>query len=111
RRVPAKRAVRRNRGAIDFYERGRFEVAGETPQLSELGPPARKVAAALKEYQQFLENELLPRSTGDWRLGKERFAKKLELELDAGLSADEVLREAEAEAQRVEREMYVIARH
>src|SRR5204863_123438 len=32
------------------------------------------------------------------------------LELDAGLTADEVLREAEAEAGRVEREMAVIAR-
>ena len=53
------------------------------------------VVAALKEYQKFLENDLLPRAKGEWRLGKEKFARKLELELDAGITAEEVLREAE----------------
>jgi uncharacterized protein (DUF885 family) len=66
--------------------------------------------AALKDYQQFLEKDLLPRSNGDWRLGKERFYRKLELELDAGLTADQVLAEAQAEFARVERDMYVCAR-
>ncbi|HEV3081195.1 MAG TPA: DUF885 domain-containing protein [Gemmataceae bacterium] len=103
-------AIRQNRGAIAFYEHGIFEVAGETPQLSELGPAARPVVTCLKEYQDFLEKDLLPRAKGDWRLGKERFVRKLDLELDAGLSAEEVLREAEAEASRVQRDMYVIAR-
>jgi uncharacterized protein (DUF885 family) len=109
-RVLVETAIRQNRGAIGFYEGGIFQVAGETPQVSELAPAARPVVAALKEYQKFLENELLPRATGDWRLGKDKFYRKLELELDAGLTADEVLKEAESEADRVEREMYVIAR-
>ena len=60
---------------------------------------------ALKDYQKLLEKELLPKSNGEWRLGKEKFARKLELELDAGLTADEVVKLAEAEADRVEREM------
>jgi uncharacterized protein (DUF885 family) len=71
---------------------------------------AGPVLASLREYQKFLEGELLPRAGGDWRLGKEKFARKLDLELNAGLGADEVLREAEAEMDRVEAEMYVIAR-
>ncbi|MBY0528484.1 MAG: DUF885 domain-containing protein [Gemmataceae bacterium] len=110
-RAIVETAIRQNKGAINFYETGIFELSGETPQLSELGAAARPVVAGLKEYQKFLENDLLPKAKGDWRIGKERFAKKLELELDAGLSADEVLRLAEAEAERVEREMFVIARH
>jgi uncharacterized protein (DUF885 family) len=103
-------AVKRNRGAIGFYEKEVYTVAGETPGSEPLATPCREAVKALKDYQEWLEKELLPRSAGDWRLGKERFAKKLELELDAGLSADEVFRLAEAEADRVEREMYVIAR-
>jgi uncharacterized protein (DUF885 family) len=102
-------AIRQNRGAIAFYEHGVYELAGETPQLSELRAVSGPVVACLKEYQQHLE-ALRPQAVGEWRLGKEKFARKLELELDAGLTADEVLREAEAEAERVEREMYVIAR-
>lgn len=109
-KVYAETAIRQNKGAITYYESGIFELAGETPQLSDLGPAARPVVAALKDHQKFLETEVLPKATGDWRIGKEKFAKKLELELDAGLTADEVLKEAAAEFDRVEREMYVIAR-
>ena len=52
----------------------------------------------------------MPRSTENWRVGRELFAEKLDRELDSGISADEVLKEAESEADRVEREMGVIAR-
>jgi uncharacterized protein (DUF885 family) len=109
-RVFVETAIRQNRGAIAFYEGGIYEIAGETPQLSDLAPAAKKLLPVLRDYQKFLEDDLLPQAKGEWRIGKEKFARKLELELDAGLSADEVLKEAEAEAERVEREMYVIAR-
>ncbi len=109
-RVFVETAIRQNRGAIGFYERGLFEFAGQEGRLGELGEAAKPVVACLRQYQQFLETDLLPRAHGDWRIGRQKFARKLELELDASLSADEVLREAEREADRVEREMYVIAR-
>jgi uncharacterized protein (DUF885 family) len=109
-RVFVETAVRQNRGATAFYEHGLFELVGETPQLSALGAVAKSVVTALKEYQQFLEKDLLLRANGDWRLGKEKFSRKLDLELDAGLSALEVLQAAEAEADRVESAMYVLAR-
>src|SRR5207244_4518032 len=103
-------AIKQNKGAIAFYESGIFVISGEAAAGSAMAGPCRAAVAALKEYQQFLEKDLLPRSTGDWRLGKDKFYRKLELELDAGLSAEEVLREAETEAMRVERELAVIAR-
>jgi uncharacterized protein (DUF885 family) len=109
-KVLVETAIRQNRGAIAFFESDMYELAGENPQQSELRKAAKPVIAALKEYQEWLEKELLPRAKGEWRLGKEKFARKLELELDAGLTADEVLKEAEAEAARVTHEMYVISR-
>jgi uncharacterized protein (DUF885 family) len=109
-RVLTEIAVKRNRGAIAFYEKDVYEFAKETPGAEPLAAPCREAVKALREYQDWLEKDLLPRSTGDWRLGKERFAQKLERELDAGLTAAEVLALAEAEADRVERDMYVIAR-
>ncbi|HEV2947662.1 MAG TPA: DUF885 domain-containing protein [Gemmataceae bacterium] len=109
-RVFVETAIRQNRGAIAYYEHGIFELAGENPQLSQLGPAAKQLLPVLKDYQKFLEEDLLPRAKGDWRLGKEKFYRKLDLELNAGLNADEVLHEAETEFARVERDMYVIAR-
>jgi uncharacterized protein (DUF885 family) len=109
-RVHTETAIRQNRGAIGFYERSLFEVAGDTPRLDDLRKAAAGVVASLREYQEFLEKELLPRAEGEWRLGREKFARKLELTLDAGLSADQVLADAKAEFARVSNEMYVIAR-
>jgi uncharacterized protein (DUF885 family) len=109
-RVFVETAIKQNRGAIGFYEQGVFELAGERPELSELSRPARVAADCLKDYQKFLEKELLPAAKGEWRIGPEKFAKKLELELNAGLTANQVLQEALSECDRVEREMYVIAR-
>lgn len=109
-KVYAETAVLRNRGAIAFYESGLYELAGESPKTSDLKRPADAAVAALKEYQRWLEKTLLPKATGDWRLGKKKFARKLELELNSGMTAAQVLRAAEEEMGRVEREMYVVAR-
>jgi uncharacterized protein (DUF885 family) len=108
--VATETAIIQNKGAIGFYERDIFEVAGDTPQLDALKAAARPVVESLKQYQQFLEKELLPHAKGEWRLGKEKFAKKLELDLEADLTPEQVLAEAESEFVRVQRDMYLIAR-
>ena len=109
-RVYTETAIKQTRGAISYYESDIYLLAQENPATSPLKAASGPVLAALKKYLDFLENTLLPRSDGAWRLGRERFAQKLELELEAGVSADQVLRDAEVEAERVEREMYVLAR-
>jgi uncharacterized protein (DUF885 family) len=103
-------AIRQNRGSISFYETEVFQFAGETPQLPKLKSAAAPVVAALKEYQKFLEGELMSRATGNWQLGRSKFNRKLELVLDAGMTADQVLADAHAEYDRVMRDMYVVAR-
>ncbi|HLH56424.1 MAG TPA: DUF885 domain-containing protein, partial [Verrucomicrobiae bacterium] len=81
-----------------------------TPQMDALRAAAAPVAASLKDYQSFLEKDLLPRANGEWRIGAKKFARKLDLELDAAVSADQVMADAEAEFDRVQREMYVVSR-
>jgi len=109
-RTHTETAIRQNRGAIAFYEHDLFEFAGKTHQMAALRAAAAPVVAALKEYQQFLEKDLVPRANGQWRLGAEKFARKLDLELDAAVSADQVMADAQNEFDRVERDMYVVAR-
>src|SRR5262249_35549434 len=109
-RVMTETAIRQNRGTIAFFEKGLFDLVGESGQQAELKSAASRAVEALKEYQKFLEDELLSSAKGDWRMGKERFLKKLELELDAGLTAEQVRAEAESEFARVERDMYIVAR-
>ena len=109
-RVKVETAIRQTEGAIGFYEGDLFKRAGEEPGTTELAAKAKPIVAALKRHLKFLQNEVLARSNDEWRIGPDKFTKKLELELDAGLSAREVLDEAEQEATRVESEMVVIAR-
>ena len=109
-RVHTETAIRQNRGAIAFYEQELFELAGKTHQLAALKAAAGPVVTCLKEYQQWLEKDLLPRAKGDWRLGADKFARKLDLDLDAAVSADQLMADAQGEFDRVQREMYVIAR-
>ena len=109
-RAVLETAILQNRGSIEFYERDLFATAGQTTQLAALRAEAARVVPVLKGYQAFLEKELMPRATDGWRLGKRRFAKKLGYTLDAGLSADQVLADAEAEFARVHNDLYVIAR-
>jgi len=103
-------AIKMNRGAIGFYESGIYEVAGQAPQLSSLRFAAQKAATMLKEYQEYLEKTLLPQAKGEWRVGRQKFARKFEFDLDAGITADELYREATNEQARVEREMWTISR-
>jgi uncharacterized protein (DUF885 family) len=109
-RVRTETAIQQNRGAIAFYDVELLKLIGDSPQRSEAISVARDAAAALQQHQSFLETELLPRSTSDWRIGRDRFARKLDLLLDAGVTADEVLAEAEAAFSQVQHEMLFAAR-
>ena len=71
--------IKRNLGAISFYEKEIYEFAKETPGSEPLATPCKEAVKALKDYQQWLEKELLATSNGEWRIGNEKFAKKLEL--------------------------------
>ncbi len=103
-------AIRQNRGAIAFYEGEILNFVRDPANRETLARAAEPVAAALRDYHAFLESEVLPRADGNWRLGRRRFARKLDLVLNADVSAAEVLEDARAEFERVRNEMYVIAR-
>jgi uncharacterized protein (DUF885 family) len=109
-RVKVETAIRQAEGAIGFYSSELFELAGQKPNHDELSLKAERIVASLKMHVAFLKDEVLPHATEEWRIGPSRYVRKLELELDAGLSAEEVLAEADREAARVESEMALVAR-
>jgi uncharacterized protein (DUF885 family) len=109
-RVKVETAIKQTQGAIGFYAGELFKLAGEQPDNPELRLKAERIVASLNRHLDFLQSDVLPLSSDNWRIGPDRFAHKLDLELDAGLSAAEVLAEAEHEAARVESEMALIAR-
>lgn len=103
-------AIRQNKGAINFYEKDIFNYTGDTPQEQQLKTATAKVADELKGYQHFLEGPARARAEDNWRLGKAKFAKKFELETEAGVTADQNYGDAQAEFERVQTELYIVAR-
>jgi uncharacterized protein (DUF885 family) len=109
-RVKVETAIRQTDGAIGFYTDEVFTLAGAPKGEGELGRRAAAIVETLKRHRAFLQDEVLPKANDDWRIGPELFREKLVRELDAGLTADEVLAEAKREAARVVSEMAVISR-
>jgi uncharacterized protein (DUF885 family) len=109
-RVHLETAIQQNRGAIGFYESEIFELVGKTQPPPALKAAAARAVTALKQHQEFLEKELWPTANGEWRIGREKFNRKFELETDAGRTADELYADAQAEFTRVRNDLYVLAR-
>ena len=65
---------------------------------------------AIADHQTWLEEELLPRAEGDFRIGAELYDKKLAFALNSPLSRKEIKARAELEYQNVRNRMYEVAK-
>lgn len=85
-------------------------TAAAAPELRERIAQASPAAlAAIAKLRAHVE-ALAPKAEGNWRLGADAFARKLELTLHTDLAADELLLLAKAEHERVRKDMQALAR-
>jgi hypothetical protein len=86
----------------------------EVPGLIEKGtdanknkylPEHAKVVAALEDWAKFLQDGLLPKSTGNFRLGPEAHQKLLRLTSQSTLMFDELVNRSKADYNNIRREM------
>ncbi len=106
-RVYVEQAIKANRGRIEFMN---SEVKDFVSREAK-GRAALEVAvAALSAYQRFLEQELLAKADGDWRLGAALYDRKFALGLQTTQTPDEALRHAEAEFKHTRQALAETAR-
>lgn len=97
-KVHTETAIDQMQGAVAFVREGLNPLLDRAPQMKkELAPLQEKTAAALDEYQKWLKEDLLPRSDGDFRLGMDKFRKKLRFALASDLSVEELMKRAQAD--------------
>ena len=65
--------------------------------------------AAIDGFQTFLEKTLLPRATLDWRLGPDKWKKKLRFSLASTLEPEQLYKDAEQGLEKTRRKMYDLA--
>src|SRR5947199_584685 len=109
-RVYTETAVEQTQGAINLVREELAPRLDRVPQMKkELAPLQQKTAAALEDYKNWLQNDLLPRSDGNFRLGAEKFRKKLRFALASDLSMEEILKRAQADLKQTETAIYETA--
>src|SRR6266581_3914263 len=109
-RVHTETAIEQTQGAINLVREGLSPLLDRAPQMKkELAPLQEKTAAALEDYKKWLQNDLLPRSDGDFRLGAEKFQKKLHFALASDLSMEEIRNRAQADLQQTQSAIYETA--
>lgn len=105
-RVFTETAISQNKGAISLVREELDEYLKDAPDMRvKLAPARKKALAALEAYGIWLEHDLLPRSTGDFRIGKEHFRQKLRFALDSDLTPEQIMSGAETELQRTQQAM------
>ena len=114
RRVPevhAETAIRQAPGIIDIMENmvePHADVLSARDQVR-LGSALEAARSAVGVLRRWLENEVLPRAAGNFRVGRRLYDRKLAFALQSTLARKEIRELAESDLRRVRQEMYEIA--
>ena len=111
-KIHAETAIAQNAGLNSIIENmivPQMDVL-TSEQQEQLNAAIETAKNALAQHQTWLEEELLPRATGDFRIGAELYDTKLAFALNSPLSRKEITVRAEEEYENVRRQMYDVAR-
>src|SRR5947209_7525943 len=108
--VYTETAIDQTQGAISLIKEGLNETLDKAPKAkADLSPLQEKTIAALEEYKTWLKNDLLPRSNGDFRIGADKFRKKLRFALASDMSMEELMQHARADLEQTQKAIYETA--
>ena len=112
-RVPlihAQTAAKQNPGLNDLID-GIVAQKSALPAADQtrLVKAAATAKAAVADYQEWLDKQLVPNAKGNERLGAALYDEKLRLALNSSLSRQEIRTRAEAEIRDLRSKMYVVA--
>lgn len=98
-------AIEQMPAIIDFYKN---EVSRLSDGTAAMQTDISKTIAALEEYRRFLQNTLLPKSTGNFRLGEDH-QKMLRSKSQGNLSIlDDIVARSRADFNNIRREMFLV---
>ena len=109
-RVHTETAIQQTTGGINLIKTGLDPLLEQAPALkADVAVAQAKAIAALEDYKRWLEKDVLPTATGEFRLGAERFRKKLRFALDSDLTPEELLARCERELATTTDALYATA--
>lgn len=111
-KIHAETAIQQNPGLVSIIENMIMpDIDSLTPQTRRRLLAAIETAKdAIGEHQTWLEEELLPKAAGEFRIGAELYDQKLAFALDSPLGRREIKARAEREYETVRNQMYEVAK-
>ena len=111
-KIHAETAAQQNPGLVSIIDTmivPAMDVLSDEQQ-QRLNAAIKAAKDAVAEHQTWLEEDLLPRANGDFRIGAELYDTKLAFALNSPLDRREITARAESEYEAVRNEMYDVAR-
>lgn len=109
-KIHTETAILQNPGTIALIRDDLKMYLDQVPELKELLAPAQaKAVKALEDYGTWLQKDLLPRSNGDFRIGDQKFRRKLHFSLESDLSKETILSMGEEDLRRTEDALFETA--
>ena len=109
-KIHTETAIMQNGGTISLVKDELNQFLDQVPDIKEeFGPVQAQTVKSLEEFGTWMEKELLPKSTGDFRIGDEKFRRKLYYTLESDLSKEEILKTAEDDLKVTQNKMYETA--
>lgn len=100
-------SILQNKGNISLIRDELNILLAQVPELKSSFEVVQKDAiGALEAYGNWLEKDLLPRSQGDFRLGLDKFRKKLRFTLESDQTLEELMHQAQQELGTAEEALY-----
>ena len=109
-KIHTETAIEQVQGAINLVRNGLDPLLSQAPEMKkDIAPIQEKTAQALEDYKKWLQQDLLKRADGNFRIGADKFRKKLRFALASDLSMEEVLKRAQTELAQTQSDIYETA--
>jgi uncharacterized protein (DUF885 family) len=105
-RIVTETAIKQTKGLLGLVDGGFPQLLAQAPaEKPAVLAAAKQASQSIHELLAFLQNEVLPRSDGDFRVGADRFRTILRLTLDPNVDADDLEARARATLASTQEEM------
>ena len=102
--------IEQNDGNVAFFRDALPPLFERAPAIkTQLAEADAQAVAAMEDFGRWLKEDLRPRATRDWRLGKELWTEKLRYTLQSDLTPEQILARADEALKRIRGEMLEIA--
>ena len=110
-RVTTEMVLKTHAGNVRFIENNLPPLFERAPKALRTALDGARAAAleAARSFEKWVETDLMPRATGDWRLGRDLWTRKLRFALQSDMEPEEIATRARAAIDETRERMMALA--